>query len=96
MYLFDINIEFSTYAREFKIPHSRDVFMRYTFPQYRYDVESDMVNLITSNQARNHCVCFHRKRSDRIYFESYGQITPVEIQRYLTTGIEFNRGKEVM
>ena len=27
---------------------------------------------------------------------THGQITPVEIQRYLKTGIEFARGKEVI
>ena len=31
-----------------------------------------------------------------IYFDSYGQITPVEIQRYLKTGSAFYRGKEVI
>ena len=31
-----------------------------------------------------------------IYFDSYGQITPVEIQRYLKTGNEFARGKDVI
>ena len=31
-----------------------------------------------------------------IYLDSYGQITLVEIQRNLKTGIEFARGKEVI
>ena len=31
-----------------------------------------------------------------MYFDSYGQLTPVEIQRYLKTGSEFDRGKEVL
>ena len=30
------------------------------------------------------------------YYDSYGQITPVEIQRYIKTGSEFDRGKEVI
>ena len=31
-----------------------------------------------------------------IDFDSYGQITPVEIQRYLKTGIEFKRGSKII
>ena len=36
------------------------------------------------------------KNTERIYSDSYGQITPVEIQRYLKIGSEFDRGKEVI
>ena len=34
--------------------------------------------------------------NDRIYFDSNGQITPVEIQRNLKTGSGFDRGMEVI
>ena len=34
--------------------------------------------------------------NDRIYFDSYGQITPVEIQWYLKTDSEFDRDKEII
>ena len=44
----------------------------------------------------SHWVCYYRNKTDRIYFDSYGLITPVEIQRYLKTGSEFDRGKEVI
>ena len=44
----------------------------------------------------SHWVCYYRNKTDIIYFDSYGQITPVEIQRYLKTGSEFDRGKEVI
>ena len=37
-----------------------------------------------------------QKQGQRIYFDSYGKITPVEIQRYLKTGPEFQRAKEVI
>ena len=43
-----------------------------------------------------HWVCYYRNKSNRIYFDSYGQITPVEIQQYQKTGIEFDHGKEVI
>ena len=43
----------------------------------------------------SHWVCYYRNKKERIYFDSYGQITHVEIQRYLKTGSEFDHGKEV-
>ena len=88
------NIELTTYAQELVIPHRRDVFMRDTLALYPF-VER-IVNLNTSNQAGSHWVCYYRNKNDRIYFDSYEQITPVEIQRYLQTGSEFDCGKEVI
>ena len=44
----------------------------------------------------NHWVCYYRNGSDRFYFDSYGQITPMDIQRYLKTGSEFKHGSEVI
>ena len=90
------NIELSTYARELEIPYFRYIFMRDTLPQYPVNVEIGIVNLNTSNQAGSHWVCHYRNGSDTFYFDSYGQITRVEIQRYLKTGSEFKRGSEVI
>ena len=90
------NIELVSYARLLKIPDFRGVFMRDTLPQYPLNVECGIVNFNTSNQPGSHWVCYYRKKNERIYFDSYGQITPVEVQRYLKTGIEFDRGKEVI
>ena len=70
--------------------------MRDTLPPYTFNVESGIVNLNTTNQAGIHCVCFYRNKNDRIYFDSYGQITTVELQRYIKTGSEFDCGKEVI
>ena len=86
-------IELSTYARKLKIPHFRGVFMRDTLLLHLLSEECGIVNFNTSNQPGSHWVCY---KTDRIYFDSYGQITPVEIQRYLKTGSEFDRGKEVI
>ena len=53
--------------------------MRDTLPrQPAHMVECGIVNLNTSNQSGIHWVCYYRNKSDRIYFDSYGQITPVE------------------
>ena len=82
------NFQISTYARELGIPHFRGVFMRDTLPRQPLSV----VNLNTSSQPDSHWVCYYRNKSDRIYFDSYGQI--VEIQRDLMTAIKFVRGEE--
>ena len=83
------NFELSTYARELEISNSKGVFMRDTLPRQPLSVECGIINLNTSSQRGSHWVCYYRNKSNRIYFDSYGQITPVEIQRYLKTGIEF-------
>ena len=70
----------TTYARELEIPHFRGVFMRDMLPLYPFNIESGIVNFNTSNQAGSHWVCNYRNQIDRIYFYSYGQITPVETQ----------------
>ena len=90
------NIELSAYARELEIPYFRGVFMRDTLPLYPFNVESGIVNLNTSKQAGSHWVCYYRNKTEGVYFDSYGQITPVEIERYLKTSSEFDRGKEVI
>ena len=90
------NIELSTYALKLKIPHFRGVFMRDTLPLHQFSVECGIVNFNTSNQPGSHWVCFYCNKTNRIYFDSYGQIPPMEIQRYLKIGSEFDRGKEVI
>ena len=64
--------------------------------QTPHSVECGIVNLNTSSQSGNHWVCYYRNKTNRIYSDSFRQITPVEIQRYLKTGIEFARGREVI
>ena len=70
----------------------RDTLSRQT----PHSVECGIVNLNTSSQSGSHWICYYRNKSNRIYFYSFGQITPVEIQRYLKTGTEFARGREVI
>ena len=64
--------------------------------QTPHSVECGIVNLNTSCQSGSHWVCYYRNKSNRIYFESFGQIIQVEIQRYLKTGTEFARCREVI
>ena len=89
------DIELTAYAQELEIPHFRGFFMRDTLPLHPFNVECGIVNLNTSKPVVIG-YAYNRNNTDRIYFGSYGQITHVEIQRYLKTGSEFDRGKEVI
>ena len=64
--------------------------------QTPHGVECGIVNLNSSSQSGSHWVCYYRNNSNRINFDSFGQITPVEVQRYLKTDVEFVRGREVI
>ena len=90
------NFELERYAKLLEIPNFRGVFMKDTLPEHLYTVECGIVNFNTYSQPGSHWVCYYRNKDQRIYFDSYGQITPVEVQRYLKTGTEFVRGKEVI
>ena len=70
--------------------------MRDMLPQYPFNVENGIINFNTSSQPGSHWICYHRNKNERIYFDLYGQIAHVEIQRYLKTGSKLDHGKEVI
>ena len=39
---------------------------------------------------------YKNDQQQRVYFDSFGQITPIEIQKYLKTKREFDKGDEVI
>ena len=91
------NFKLPAYAQELGIPYFRGVFRRDALPkQTPHSAECGIVNLNTPSQSASHWVCYYRNKSSRIYFDSFGQITPVEIQRYLKTGTKFVRGREII
>ena len=90
------NFELERYAKLLEILNFCGVFMKDTLPEHPYTVECGIMNFNTCSQSGSHWVCYYRNKDQRIYFDSYGQITPVEVQRYLKTEVEFDRGKEVM
>ena len=92
------NVELNEYARELGIDHYRGVFMRDTLPKTTppHHQECGIVNLNTSHQAGSHWVCYYKDERKRIYFDSFGQRTPMEIQKYIKTKKEFETGKAVI
>ena len=72
--------------------------MRDTLPQRSFHQECAIVNLNTSKEPGSHWICYFKndKKNTRIYFDSFGQITPIEIQKYLKTRKEFESRKAVI
>ena len=77
------NFDLADYAKKLKISHFRGVFMRDQLPKTPHKLESGIVNFNTSKEKGSHWVCYYKNGTRRIYFDSYGQITPLEIQDYL-------------
>ena len=59
-------------------------------------IECGIMNLDKSDQIGSHWVCFVRNKKDRMYIDSFGQITLLELQKYLKSKSEFNNEKSVI
>ena len=91
------NIDLYKYARELKIDNFRGVFMRDSLPKVAHRKECGIVILNTSEQEGSHWVCYYKDtKNERIYFDSFGQVTLEEIQKYLKSKEEFEKGKAVI
>ena len=88
------NFDLIDYVKKLSIPNFRGVFMRDTLPKRPRKIECGIVNLNTSAEKGSHWVCYYKNKKKRIYFDSFGQITPLDIQFYLKTKSE--RGVEVI
>ena len=53
--------------------------MKDTLPGHPYTVECGIVNFNTHSQSESDWMCYYRNKDQRIYFDSSGQITPVEV-----------------
>ena len=86
------NFDIQRYVDQTNLSNFRGVFMRDTLPSRGpRQCECGIVNLNTSRQPGSHWVCYFKDKSNRIYFDSFGQITPIEIQKYLKTEHEFDK-----
>ena len=52
--------------------------MRDELPSKKCRIECGIMNLNTSDQIESHWICFVRNYRDRIYFDSFGQITSLD------------------
>ena len=90
------NFDLISCIEKLKVPYFRGVFMRDELPSRKHTIECGIMNLNKSNQVGSHWVCFVRNKKDRIYFDSFAQITPLELQKYLKSKSEFINEKSVI
>jgi DNA-directed RNA polymerase subunit RPC12/RpoP len=90
------NFDLVLYIKQLKVPYFRGVFMRDELPKNSNPIECGIMNLNKSKQIGSHWVCFVRNKKDRIYFDSFGQITPLELQKYLKTKQEFKNNTPII
>ena len=83
------NIDLFKYIDVLKVPKFRGVFMRDELPEQVNPVECGIVNLSPHKQLGTHWVCYAKIHNTRVYFDSFGRKTPLEIQKYLKTAKEF-------
>ena len=84
------------YAHQLQIPNFRGVFMKDSLPKSPLQRECAIVNFNTSEEPGSHWVAYHKDGNQRIYFDSFGQITLGEVQKYLKTDAEMREGKQVI
>ena len=70
-------------ARKLDIKYFRGVFMRDELPKKPRRQECGIVNFNTSKVTGSHWVCYNKNGSNRLYFDSFGQVVALEIRRYL-------------
>ena len=91
------NIDIYRYVRELRIDNFRGVFMRDTLPRVAHSKECGIVNFNTSVESGSHWVCYFKEGMNRrIYFDSFGQTTLIEVQKYLKTKNEYEAEKAVI
>ena len=83
------NFDILRYIDILQVPHFRGVFMIDELPEKINPIECGIMNFDSHNQVGSHWVCYVKTHKNRIYFDSFGQITPLEMQKYLKTKSEF-------
>lgn len=91
------NFDLDHYIKILNVPHFRGVFMCDELPpQVNKSLECGIMNFNRSDELGSHWVCYVKNRGMRIYFDSFGQITPMEMQKYLKTAKEFKHNVPVI
>ena len=90
------NFDIIKLVQHLKIPDFRGVFMRDTLPSKPREKECGILNLNKFSQRGSHWVAFYKDGGKRIYFDSFGQVVPSELQKYLKTDKEFDENQRVI
>ena len=77
--------EINTYAKNLKIPNYIGCYMIDLLPNAPRKNECGILNLQPSSQIGSHWTCWFKNGTERIYFDSFGEAPPPEIEIYLKT-----------
>ena len=83
------NFDIYDIVKQIELPNFRGVYMKNKLSKQPHRNECGIMNFNTSNQSGSHWVCYFKNGSQRTYFDSFGCICPIELQRYLKTPVEF-------
>ena len=90
------NFDILKIAKHLEIPNFKGVFTRDQLPEKIGNRESGIVNFNTSEEPGSHWVAYFQDGSKKIYFDSFGQVIPTEIQKYLKTKDEYRNNLPVI
>ena len=90
------NFDILKIAKYLEIPYFKGVFTRDQLPEKIENKESGIVNFNTSKEPGSHWVAYFRDGNQKIYFDSFGQVIPTEIQKYLKTKEEYENNLPVI
>ena len=90
------NFDIQKIAKHLEIPNFKGVFTRDQLPKKIGNKETGIVNFNTSKEPGSHWVAYFRDGSKKIYFDSFGQVIPTEIQKYLKTNDEYRKNLPVI
>ena len=90
------NFDILKIAKYLEIPYFKGVFTRDQLTEKMGKKETGIVNFNTSKEPGSHWVAYFRDGSKKIYFDSFGQVIPTEIQRYLKTKEEYHNNLPVI
>ena len=90
------NFDIIRIVQHLKIPNFKGPYMIDELPGRPEYKECSIVNFSTSKELGSHWVAYYKDGDKRIYFDSFGQSIPIEIQRYLKTTEEFQTDSPVI
>ena len=90
------NFDILKLVRDINIPNFKGPFMRDQLPRKPEYKECGILNFNTSTEPGSHWVAYYKNGDERIYFDSYGQVPPTELQKYLKTQKEYRNNEPVI
>ena len=79
------NFDILKLVKHLQIPNFEGPFMRDELVGTPKEKECGIVNFNTSSEPGSHWVAYYKNGKERIYFDSFGQVMPTELKKYLKT-----------